>query len=662
MKRPITSALLAAALSLSLVVPAGAVSSSTAVEAIQALGIITGDSSGDLNLSSPVTRAEFVTMMTAASSYKDSIGEGSGVSLFKDVKSDHWASEYIKLAVEQGWMSGYVDGTFRPDNQITLEEACTALLKMLGYDSSTLAGSYPSAQLSKASSVGLRDDVDAVQGEALTRQDCVMLFYNLLVSDDSSGTVYGTTLGYTVTNGEVDYSTLVTADTKGPYVASADKSLSLPFSTSGATIYRNGALSSLSAVQEYDVYYYNENLRTVWVYSDKVSGTLTALSPSSAAPTSITVAGTEYELGTSTAIYKCSSQGEFSTGDVVTLLLGMNGEVVDVVSIESAQSIYYGVVLSSKKGSSSSSTSSSDTSSIQTTTQVVCSDGTVRTFYTSGGPYSVGRLVSVTLDSSGTTIKSMQSKSLSGKVSSDGSSFAGYDFADDVEILDTDGEGGYARIYPSRLAGETLQSDDVIYYTLNSSDEIDCLILSEATGDTYTYVYVTSAETSSSGTSVSGSYEYYQNGEQYTVNGSVIYTAKTGGAALIYEDEELKNIRQLEDITITDLDALSLTATSGNRSYDIAEDVQVLLRDTNGSRGHYLTTLSEIDSSNYTLKGWYDDLGCSAGGRIRIIVATPEEYKNGLRPLHFPESRIGSSLLKQRSARGILRGPISKSL
>ena len=630
MKRPITSALLAAALSLSLVVPAGAVSSSTAVEAIQALGIITGDSSGDLNLSSPVTRAEFVTMMTAASSYKDSIGEGSGVSLFKDVKSDHWASEYIKLAVEQGWMSGYVDGTFRPDNQITLEEACTALLKMLGYDSSTLAGSYPSAQLSKASSVGLRDDVDAVQGEALTRQDCVMLFYNLLVSDDSSGTVYGTTLGYTVTNGEVDYSTLVTADTKGPYVASADKSLSLPFSSTGATIYRNGALSSLSEVQEYDVYYYNENLRTVWVYSDKVSGTLIALSPSSAAPTSITVAGTEYELGTSTAIYKCSSQGEFSAGDVVTLLLGMNGEVVDLLSASSVGSstsstVYYGTVLSSQKGASSSSTSSSSSSSVQTETQVACSDGTVRTFYTSTGTYSVGRLVTVTVNSSGTTIKSMQSKSLSGKVSSDGSSFAGYDFADDVEILDTDGEGGYARIYPSRLAGETLQSDDVIYYTLNSSDEIDCLILSEATGDTYTYVYVTSAETSSSGTSVSGSYEYYQNGEQYTVNGSVIYTAKTGGAALIYEDEELKNIRQLEDITITDLDALSLTATSGNRSYDIAEDVQVLLRDTNGSRGYYLTTLSEIDSSNYTLKGWYDDLGCSAGGRIRIIVATPEE-------------------------------------
>ena len=89
-------------------------------------------------------------MMTAASSYKDSIGEGSGVSLFKDVKSDHWASEYIRLAVEQGWMSGYVDGTFRPDEQITLEEACTALLKMLGYPALTYTTRMASNTLSAA--------------------------------------------------------------------------------------------------------------------------------------------------------------------------------------------------------------------------------------------------------------------------------------------------------------------------------------------------------------------------------------------------------------------------------------------------------------------------------------------------------------------------------
>lgn len=148
------SALLAAALAVSmLTLPAGAVSQSTALETVRALGIMAGDSQGNLNLSSAVTRAEFVTMMTAAASYKDTVGSGYGVSLFKDVKSSHWASEYIRLAVEQNWMTGYTDGTFRPGRTITLEEACTALLRLLGYDSSSLAGSFPTALLSKAEDV-----------------------------------------------------------------------------------------------------------------------------------------------------------------------------------------------------------------------------------------------------------------------------------------------------------------------------------------------------------------------------------------------------------------------------------------------------------------------------------------------------------------------------
>ena len=112
--------------------PAGAADYSTKLETIRALGIMTGDGSGSLNLSASVTRAELSKMMTAASAYKDSIGDGTGSALFQDVKSDHWASAYIKLAVEQGWMSGYVDGTFRPGNAVTLEEACSALLKLLG--------------------------------------------------------------------------------------------------------------------------------------------------------------------------------------------------------------------------------------------------------------------------------------------------------------------------------------------------------------------------------------------------------------------------------------------------------------------------------------------------------------------------------------------------
>ena len=620
-KHPIAALVLLVCLLLSLgTVPAGAASQSTALEAVRALGILSGDENGNLNLNASVTRAEFVTMMTAASAYKDTVGAGAGVSLFKDVKSSHWASQYIRLAVEQEWMVGFVDGTFRPDNSISLEEACTALLKLLGYQSSDLVGSYPSAQLTKAASVGLLDDLDAAQGQTLTRQDCVMLFYNLLLSQTSSGTVYGTTLGYTITNGELDYSDLISADTKGPYVAESG-TLSLPFSANGATIYRDGAAASLSDVQPYDVYYYNANMNTVWVYSDRVSGTLTALSPSSAAPTSVTVAGVTYQLGTATAVYKCSSQGSFAPGDLVTLLLGMNGEVVDVLPVSETETNYYGLVLSSQKTGSTSATGSSS-ATLQVETQVACTDGTVRTFYTSGSAaFSAGRLVSVQVGSDGTTIRSITTKSLSGTVSQDGKSFAGYDFASDVEILDTDDMGGYVRIYPSRLAGEQLSGDEVAYYTLNENGEIDRLLLDQATGDTFDYVYVTNEETSSVDMSISGSYTYYQDGESHTLNGNTIYTVSLGGAVLLQEDGEVTNMRQLTSVQVTGLN--DLYATADNRTYRLAEDVQVILRGS-GRDGYYVASLSEIDTEQYSIQGWYDNLGCSAGGRIRILVATPK--------------------------------------
>ena len=619
MKLRLFSLCTALCLALSLTGPALAADGDTQLETVRVLGILSGDESGDLNLNASVTRAEFVKMMAAASVYKDAVGGGSA-SLFTDVKSGHWAGGYIQLAVEQGWVTGYVDGSFRPENTITLEEACTALLRLLGFDSGSLAGSFPDAQLSKARSIGLLDDLDAVQGDTLTRQDCVTLFYNLLVSEDSSGAVYGTTLGYTVTNGEVDYSTLVTADTKGLYVAS-DGSVSLPFGTSGVTVYRDGALSSLSAVEAYDVYYYNEALRTVWVYSDRVTGTLTAVSPSTAAPTSVTVAGNSYELGSSTATYKVSSQGSFTAGDLVTLLLGMNGEVVDVVTAGEDGAVYYGVVLSSEKSAADSSTSSAGGTSVQTTTVVACTDGTERTFYHSGSAFSTGRLVSVSAADGETVLKALSSSRLSGTVSRDGSSLGSYDFADGVEILDVDDEGGYVRIYPDRLAGAQLSDSDVRYYSLNEHGEINRLILNEATGDTYTYGYLIGADVTSSGLDMTATYTYLLDGERYTVSGSTNYNVDQGGIALLYNNGSISKIRQLESAVLDELS--DLYAMAGNQKYLLADDVQVLLRDGNGSTSYYLTTLSEIDDENYRLTAWYDDLDLAAGGRIRILVAVP---------------------------------------
>ena len=59
---------------------------------------------------------------------------------------------------------------------------------------------------------------------------------------------------------------------------------------------------------------------------------------------------------------------------------------------------------------------------------------------------------------------------------------------------------------------------------------------------------------------------------------------------------------------------------SGNQRYLLDEAVQVYLRDSSGDL--YATTLSQVIGSDYTLRGWYDDLGYAAGGRIRILIAT----------------------------------------
>ena len=616
MKRRAISLLLAACMLCGLLTVGASAASSTqtgAVETVKALGIMVGDESGNMNLTGNVTRAQFVKMMTAASSYKDSIGAGYGYSLFKDVKSDYWASEYIKLAVEQEWITGYVDGTFRPNNTVTLEEACAALLRMLGYDSSSLAGSYPTAQLSKASAVGLLDGMSATQGQKLTRSDCVTLFNNLLTAENSDGNVYAVTLGYTVTNGEVDYSTLVAADTKGPFV-SDNGSVELPFGTQNVTVYYDGTSSTLSAVENYDVYYYNTNLRTVWVYHERVTGTITALSPSKTAPTAVTVAGNEYEITTSAAAYKLSTQGEYQQGDVVTLLLGMNGDVVDVVSATagSTSGTYYGVVVSSEKDGGD-----SDSASVRNIVQVACTDGSVRTFYTNSSA-SVGRLVTVTADEDGASIRTLSNKSVSGTVNSAATKLGTLAFADNVEILDTDSDGGYVRVYPSRLAGVKLSDSDVRYYELDKNGDISRMILNKVTGDTATYGFITSAQSYSGDMSVSGSYQYIIDGKAGTISSaSQSFNVEEGGAAFHYDTEgNVTSIKNLKSVKITSLYDLYVTADS--ERYELASEVQVLLK---SGDDYYASSLSAINTKEYQLTGWYDDQGYSAGQQIRVIVA-----------------------------------------
>lgn len=611
MKKKISAMLLALCLLCGLILPgACAADDAGTLRTIQALGILNGDSSGNLNLDSGVTRAEFAKMLSAASRYKDTLGGGgTGYSLFKDVKSSHWACEYIRLAVQEGWMIGYTDGTFRPDRTVTLEEACTALLRLLGYDTASLAGSFPGAQLNKAAALGLRDQLGRRQGETLTRRDCVTLFYNLLTAQTSGGQVYAVTLGYTVTDGQVDDSAIALENLQGPFVA--DGSSPLPFQP--ATVYRNGKASDSAVLNQYDVYYYNTGLGTLWVYTGRVSGKLTALSPSTTAPTSVTVAGNTYPL-TSSAVYKLSVLGGGAVGNMVTLLLGMDDKVVDVLTGAVVDTAYYGVVRSSEKI-----LDDGETAVVRVRVDVVCTDGVTRTFTVEGSTaYTAGRLVCVQVSGDGVSVRSLSDKTTSGKVNRAATKLGTLTFAEGVEILDVSGTADTAVIDAHRLAGRTLSSSDIRYYTLDSNGQIDRLILNDVTGDTWTYGYLTSAASTQDGISVGGSYAYLVDGVTTTLRSSTSsYSVETGGMAIRYDsDGGVKSLRNIGQVRLTSLG--STTALADNRQYDLADNVQVYLIQNSSC---YLTSLSAVNAEDHTLTGWYDNFGCTAGGQIRVITA-----------------------------------------
>lgn len=606
MKRNFSALLLSLCLLASiLVVPISAASQSSAIQATQALGIISGD---DTNAA--VTRARFAVMLTAASAYKDSISsEGAGYSLYKDVKSGYWASEYIRLAVQEGWMTGYTDGTFRPDQTVTLEEACTAALRLLGYDPASLAGSFPAAQLSKASALGLRDQIAKQKGQTLTVGDCAQLFYNLLTAKTSSGQVYGTTLGYTITNGEVDYTAIALQNVSGPYVAS--NSASLPFTP--GTIYRDGTLSASASLSRYDVYYYNEGLSTLWIYTDRVSGEITDIAPSVTAPSSVTVAGSTYAISSQEAAYKLSALGGGSTGEIVTLLLGMDGGVVDILTGDAVEQVYYGMVQASSK--------KADGGSVQTTANVFCTDGVIRSFTVDkAATYRAGQVVAVNISSGGVSIRGLASKSASGTVNNTATKLGNLSFAENVEILDVASEGVAAVIKPSRLAGCTLNESDVRYYGLNTTGEIEYLILNDATGDTWTYGYMTRIEDRSQDMSINVSYTYVIDGVTSTLNSSAKYPVSGGGFAIRYNaDGSIKSMRGLQSVKLTSLSLQS--AMASNQKYNLADNVQVYLVQ-NGV--YYLTDVSAIDAENYTLTGWYNNFGRTISKQIRVIIAQPQ--------------------------------------
>ena len=726
MKKRLLAFLLAVSMAVSmLALPAAA--AGNANTAVQLSITLDGmDSTQTAALNAVVTRGAFARMLVAYSTFRESVGsQGAVGTLYKDLPGSSAYAPYVRIAVQQGWMSGYTDGTFRPDNAVTLEEAVTAVLKLLGYKMTDLSGSFPQAQLNKASELGLRNQLERQQGEALNYEECAILFYNALTANAASGSAYGTSLGFTVSNGQVDTSSVMLSSLKGPFIA--DGMTQLPFAP--VSVYRNDKVSSSAELTKYDVYYYSESLQTVWIYTRRAAGRITAVSPSASAPTSVTVAGSTYTLGSAAVASQVSSLNGGGVGQVVTLLLGMNNEAAGIVTGEEADSVFYGVVQSSAR-----SLIEENGADVLQKVAVLCTDGITRTVNVDKSlNFPAGWLVEITVGPDGENVEHVSGRSTSGTINENATALGDAALADDVEILDTTSEGVAGTVRPSRLSGVTLSSSDVRYYTVNEAGQIDRLILNDVTGDLWKYgvlddvknlaanytdlkSFITSfnPDANSSGSSstaggtvtgtttgkkngttgsadsttqgtvtdqvtsllvpttseilwgiVSGdilstawqkltsntgsllsigfkqvaeitgtpfkqilrfigsgaTYVCYVNGSPASFSTAIKYPVIAGGVAVRQETTgSVKRMVQLMPLKIDRVGAASVL--SGNTRYEMADDAQVYL----WYKGQYYPTrLASVNTDEYKLTGWYDNFGCTAGKKVRVIIAVKND-------------------------------------
>ena len=337
MKRRITTFLLAVCMTVSLLaVPAGAASGATvtfsdigdrstamAVESLRLLGVLDGYGDGTFRPGTVLNRAQFCKMAVYAMNGSSELSRYRTVTIFPDVKPSHWAAAYINMAAKgKDIISGYADGRFHPDRTVTVGQAVTILLRMLGYKDEDIGGIWPDSYMAEAATVGLTEGVSTNGSAGLTRAQAARLFLNLLrTQTKEGGTTFASTLGQTVQG------VLLSADTEG-----GEGRLRLSTGTYTLTEGKasNGMLNGMKGTLIVD----SKSGRALTFVPEDLGSSKTVVLASAKATEMTDTSGNTYTVKSDTQVFQngeASSWGEAYTwlnaGTSVTLYLDAAGNV-----------------------------------------------------------------------------------------------------------------------------------------------------------------------------------------------------------------------------------------------------------------------------------------------------------------------------------------------
>ena len=523
MKKRIWTMLLTLVMAASvLVIPAGAAetvkfsdvadqNTAIAVESLRLMGVLDGYGDGTFRPNNQLTRAQFCKMASYAMDCTNELGMYRTVTVFPDVKPSHWASAYINMAAKgKRIIAGYPDGKFYPERTVTVGQAVTILLRLLGYKDEDVGGVWPDSYMAAGAIAGLTEGIDAGGNAPLTRAQAARLFLNLLQAEKKEGgTLYelgdetellsidgGTGImktsdgkSYTMAQ-PVAASSLVgsrgrvvvskgkaltflplsggsTGNAAAAVIVYADKS-SAGFSTLAGNdhyqIYKNGTLATVGDLRKNDVATYYAATNSVLVCDTRVSVYYESCEPTPSAATKIQVlGGTElYVLPTA-----MDSLAAFKPGQQMTLLLTADGQVAGAVesSGTSARSNAVGVV-------------SSDG-----TVQMLCGTGTIQLALTAEEKY-YGQVVRLSSGSKDKVNMTVLTGNVRGDLNVSDRTLGSKKLADSAMVFDN-GE----LISLSKLTTGVVKESQIKYARTNWAGEVDLVVLNRATDEIYGRVF-----------------------------------------------------------------------------------------------------------------------------------------------------------------------------
>lgn len=150
-----------------------------AITTLNAFNIINGYTDGTFAPDKTITRAEFTKIIVYM------LGNGdftTPINIFSDLPESHWANANIKVAYDKGIVNGFEDGTFRPDEAVTYEQALKMVVCTLGYQVDAEAtGGYPDGYRTQATSLKLTDGISGrLYTDGATRGMVAQIMFNAL--------------------------------------------------------------------------------------------------------------------------------------------------------------------------------------------------------------------------------------------------------------------------------------------------------------------------------------------------------------------------------------------------------------------------------------------------------------------------------------------------